>query len=103
MFAEHPGFVRPDARRNEILGRLREGLQDVPISRTNFTWGIPVPGHPEHVIYVWIDALFNYITALGLGEDGPATDDLDHYWPATYHIIGKEILWFHGCQLKMLE
>lgn len=96
LFAEHPGFVRPDARRNEILGRLREGLQDVPISRTNFTWGIPVPGHPEHVIYVWIDALFNYITALGLGEGDPAADGRDKYWPATYHVIGKEILWFHA-------
>ena len=96
LFAEQPGFVRPDARRNEMLGRLREGLQDVPISRTNFTWGIPVPGHAEHVIYVWIDALFNYITALGLGETDPAADGRDHYWPATYHVVGKEILWFHA-------
>ncbi len=97
LFDTHPGFVRPDARRNEILGRLREGLQDVPISRTNFTWGIPVPGHDEHVIYVWIDALFNYVTALGMGD--PAGDtwaDRGTYWPAQYHVIGKEILWFHA-------
>jgi methionine--tRNA ligase len=96
LFAEHPNFVRPDARRNEMLGRLKEGLQDVPISRTNFTWGIPVPGHDAHVIYVWIDALFNYITALGLGEDDPSETGREHYWPATYHIVGKEILWFHA-------
>lgn len=97
LFATHPGFVRPEARRNEILGRLREGLQDVPISRTNFTWGVQMPGDPEHVIYVWIDALFNYITALGLGEpDGDMHAKRSHYWPADYHVIGKEILWFHA-------
>ena len=97
LFADNPGFVRPDARRNEILGRLREGLQDVPISRTNFTWGIPVPGHEEHVIYVWIDALFNYTTALGMAEpDSDVWAQRQQYWPAAYHIIGKEILWFHA-------
>jgi methionyl-tRNA synthetase len=100
FFAANPAFVRPEARRNEVLGRLREGLQDVPVSRTNFSWGIPLPGPAEsgHVIYVWIDALFNYITALGLGE--PSTSELQgargKYWPATYHVIGKEILWFHA-------
>lgn len=96
-FAAMPDFVRPEARRNEVLGRLREGLQDVPITRTNFTWGIPVPGDEKHVIYVWIDALFNYITALGLGA--PGSDECNaraKYWPATYHVIGKEILWFHA-------
>jgi len=113
FYAENPGFVRPQARLNEVLGRVRDGLQDVPITRTNFTWGIPFPGHPEHVIYVWIDALFNYVTALGIGGDGAAgagsgaaagaragasSNDLDlaRYWPAEYHIIGKEILWFHA-------
>lgn len=96
-FAANPGFVRPEARRNEILGRLREGLQDVPISRTNFTWGVQMPNDPEHVIYVWIDALFNYITALGIGEpDGELYAQRAHYWPADYHVIGKEILWFHA-------
>lgn len=98
LFAKHPDFVRPQARRNEVLGRLREGLQDVPISRTNFTWGIPMPNDPAHVVYVWVDALFNYITALNLGE--PAADPVrtqrEKYWPATYHIVGKEILWFHA-------
>ena len=97
MFEEHPGIVRPDARRNEVLGRLREGLQDVPISRTNFAWGIGVPGASEHVIYVWIDALFNYITALGAAEPGSEWhEDRFGYWPASMQVIGKEILWFHA-------
>ncbi|MGA1517797.1 MAG: class I tRNA ligase family protein, partial [Phycisphaerales bacterium] len=70
-FEANPEFVRPVGRRNEVLGRLREGLQDVPITRTNFSWGIPMPGAEGHVVYVWIDALFNYATALGLGEEDP--------------------------------
>ena len=82
------------SRRNEVLGRLREGLQDVPMTRTNFSWGIPMPGDPGHVIYVWIDALFNYITALGLGDG--SVKERAKYWPADYHVIGKEILWFHA-------
>lgn len=97
LFEEQPHFVRPDARRNEVLGRLREGLQDVPMSRTNFSWGIPMPNDPEHVIYVWIEALMNYATALGLGEEGGQRHaERAHYWPATFHVIGKEILWFHA-------
>ncbi|MFO0961609.1 MAG: methionine--tRNA ligase [Phycisphaerales bacterium] len=101
LFAAHPEFVQPAARRNEVLGRLREGLQDVPMTRTNFTWGIPFPGDEKHVIYVWIDALFNYVTALGLGDpDGSIAGDLrarrERFWPAQYHVIGKEILWFHA-------
>jgi len=87
--------VQPSARMNEVVGRLREGLQDVPMTRTNFTWGIPMPGDPGHVIYVWIDALFNYITALDysdVGEKNPRAK----YWPADWHVIGKEILWFHA-------
>jgi len=94
MFDGNPDFVRPAARRNEVLGRLREGLQDVPMTRTNFAWGIPMPGDPGHVIYVWIDALFNYITALGLGDG--SVKERAKYWPADYHVIGKEILWFHA-------
>lgn len=98
LFAEQPDFVRPPARRNEVLGRLREGLQDVPMSRTNFTWGIPMPGDPEHVIYVWIEALMNYVTALGLGDEegSPRRAERERYWPPTFHVIGKEILWFHA-------
>jgi len=97
-FAAHEDFVMPPARRNEVLGRLREGLQDMPVSRTNFSWGVPWPDDPEHVVYVWIDALSNYVTALGLfeGEEGERASDRAHYWPATYHVVGKEILWFHA-------
>ncbi|MEE2912729.1 MAG: methionine--tRNA ligase [Planctomycetota bacterium] len=97
LFKAQPSFVMPESRRNEVLGRLKEGLQDVPISRTNFTWGIPMPDDPNHVIYVWIDALFNYITALGLGnQESDRFKARGHYWPATYHVVGKEILWFHA-------
>ena len=97
LYADHPEYVRPEARRNEMLGRIREGLQDVPMSRTNFTWGIPMPDDPEHVIYVWIDALMNYITAIGLGEpDSDLAASRTKYWPAVYHVVGKEILWFHS-------
>jgi len=97
MFAEHPDFVRPEARRNEVISRVREGLQDVPVSRTNFTWGVPMPDDPRHVIYVWIDALMNYVTALGLmDETGQAIRKRGKYWPADFHVIGKEILWFHA-------
>jgi methionine--tRNA ligase len=97
LFAEQPDFVRPIARRNEVLGRLREGLADVPMSRTNFTWGVPMPDDPEHVVYVWIEALMNYITALGLGEpDGETCAQRGGYWPPAYHVVGKEILFFHA-------
>ncbi len=100
LFEAQPGFVSPPARRNEMLARLRDGLTDVPISRTNFSWGIPMPGDSRHVIYVWIDALLNYATALGLGE--PPDDAAGvrakraHYWPATVHVMAKEIAWFHA-------
>src|SRR5262249_29974941 len=70
------------------------GLQDVPVSRTNFRWGIPWPGDERHVVYVWIDALLNYVTALGLGDASPSPRAA--FWPATYHVLGKEILWFHA-------
>jgi len=97
FFATNPEFVRPNARVNEVLSRLRDGLQDVPITRTNFTWGIPMPDAPGHVVYVWIDALFNYVTALDLAEPMSAAHSArSQYWPARYHVIGKEILWFHA-------
>lgn len=95
-FADNPTFVRPNERANEVLGRLRDGLQDVPITRTNFTWGIAMPDAPGHVVYVWIDALLNYITALGLGNAKGDADNRARYWPADYHVVGKEILWFHA-------
>jgi methionyl-tRNA synthetase len=88
--AEQPDFVQPDIRRNEVVNRIREGLNDVPISRTGGgDWGIQVPGDPTHVIYVWIDALFNYLSTVD-------TPDRIHYWPADVHLIAKDILWFHA-------
>lgn len=101
FFAEHPGFIRPEARFNEVRGRLREGLMDVPFSRTNFTWGIPVPNAPGHVMYVWIDALLNYATALGVVDPKIAAElgvpsGRAGFWPTDVHVIGKEILWFHA-------
>ncbi len=92
-FEAHPEFIQPEARRNEVLAFVRSGLRDLSISRTSFNWGIPVPGDEKHVIYVWMDALANYITALGYGmEQHPL---LDRYWPAQVQLIGKEISRFH--------
>ncbi len=88
----HPDFIRPESRRNEILSLIRGGLEDISISRSSFDWGIPLPMDPSHVIYVWIDALSNYITVLGYGE---AESDLWRYWPADVHLIGKDITRFH--------
>jgi methionyl-tRNA synthetase len=90
LLEERPTLVRPDARRNEVIGRIREGLNDVPLSRTGTgDWGIEMPGDPEHRVYVWIDALFNYLSAVD-------TDERRHYWPASLHLIAKDILWFHA-------
>jgi methionyl-tRNA synthetase len=89
-------LIQPDSRRNEILSFVRGGLKDLSISRTSFKWGIPVPGDEGHVIYVWLDALANYMTALGYGSDAP--EDIakfEHYWPADLHLVGKEIIRFH--------
>ncbi len=101
FFAANPDFVRPAARFNEVLGRLKDGLQDVPVSRTNFSWGIPIPGAPGHVTYVWIDALLNYTSAVGVADKDAASEQgvpasRAKYWPAEVHAIGKEILWFHA-------
>ncbi len=86
----HPRFVQPEARKNEVLARVRDGLNDVPVSRTGAGgWGISMPGDDEQTIYVWIDALFNYLTTVD-------TDDRRHYWPAQHHLIAKDILWFHA-------
>ncbi|HEX4020945.1 MAG TPA: methionine--tRNA ligase [Acidobacteriaceae bacterium] len=92
----HPEFIRPETRRNEVIAFVRSGLKDLSISRTSFNWGIPVPGDEKHVIYVWMDALANYITALGYGSDAPADKAcLAKFWPADLHLIGKEISRFH--------
>ena len=90
LMTEHPEFVQPDERRNEMVNRIREGLNDVPISRISAGgWGIQVPGDNQHVIYVWIDALINYLSTVD-------TDDRRHWWPADVHLVGKDILWFHA-------
>jgi methionyl-tRNA synthetase len=93
LYTEHPDFIRPETRRNEVLAFVRSGLRDLSISRSTFTWGVPVPDDPKHVVYVWLDALANYITALGYGQDD--STKFDKYWPADVHMIGKEIVRFH--------
>ena len=90
---ENPDFIQPVSRRNEIVSFVREGLRDLSISRTSFSWGIPVPGDPKHVIYVWFDALTNYITGVGFPDD---EETFSRYWPADVHVIGKDILRFHA-------
>lgn len=89
----NPGFIIPTGRRNEVLSKLRAGVDDLSISRATLTWGIPMPNDPKHVVYVWIDALTNYITALGFASDDDSK--FKKYWPADVHVIGKDILWFH--------
>src|ERR1700686_2238592 len=93
LYTEHQDFIRPETRRNEVMSFVRGGLRDLSISRSTFSWGIPVPDDPKHVIYVWLDALANYITALGYGSND--TTKFDKYWPADVHMIGKEIVRFH--------
>ncbi len=93
LYTGQPDFIRPETRRNEVMSFVRSGLRDLSISRSTFSWGIPVPDDPKHVIYVWLDALANYITALGYGSDD--TTLYDKYWPADLQMIGKEIVRFH--------
>jgi methionyl-tRNA synthetase len=92
LYSENPDFIRPETRRNEVLAFVRSGLRDLSISRSTFSWGIPVPDDPKHVIYVWLDALTNYISALGYGQSDDAK--FEKYWPGV-HMIGKEIVRFH--------
>ncbi|SMC90852.1 methionine--tRNA ligase, partial [Papillibacter cinnamivorans] len=95
LFQEQPDFLEPASRMNEMINNfLKPGLQDLAVSRTSFTWGIPVDFDPGHVVYVWVDALSNYITALGYGND--TYHDFDRYWPADVHFVGKEITRFHS-------
>ena len=92
----HPGFIEPEARKNEIMNNfIKPGLQDLCVSRTSFKWGIPVDFDDKHVIYVWIDALSNYITFLGYNPNGESDEEFKKYWPADIHLIGKDILRFH--------
>ncbi len=90
LLEEQPGWLQPDARRNEVIGRIRQGLHDVPISRsTGSEWGVPFPDAPGHLVYVWVEALMSYVSPI-------ATPERRHRWPASLHLIGKDILWFHA-------
>lgn len=93
-YEEHPDFIQPESRKNEMINNfIKPGLEDLAVSRTSFDWGVKVKGDPKHVVYVWIDALSNYITALGYGTED--TTLYDKYWPADVHLVGKEIIRFH--------
>ena len=92
-YAANPDFIRPDSRRNEVVRFVEGGLKDLSISRTSFDWGVPVPGSGNHVMYVWLDALTNYITGLGYPDD---TELWRRYWPANVHLIGKDVVRFHA-------
>lgn len=93
LYEEHPDFIGPDSRRNEVVSFVKGGLRDLSISRTTFDWGVKVPGDEEHVMYVWVDALTNYITGVGFPDE---SDENWRYWPADVHIIGKDIIRFHA-------
>jgi methionyl-tRNA synthetase len=96
FYEANPGFMGPESTRREVISFVRGGLKDLSVSRTSFSWGIPVPGDEKHVIYVWLDALVNYLTALGYGSDDPADKArFEKFWPADMHLIGKEISRFH--------
>ncbi|MFC4713840.1 methionine--tRNA ligase [Planococcus dechangensis] len=93
-YDKHVEFIEPESRKNEMVNNfIKPGLEDLSVSRTSFDWGIPVPGDPKHVIYVWVDALSNYITSLGYGSDDES--DFNKYWPADVHVVGKDIVRFH--------
>ena len=94
FYEQNPDFIQPESRKNEMINNfIKPGLEDLAVSRTTFDWGVKVPGNPKHVIYVWIDALSNYITALGYGSDDETK--YNKYWPADVHLVGKEIVRFH--------
>ena len=94
LYADHPEFIQPDSRRNEVIRFVEGGLNDLSISRTSFDWGVPVPDDPDHVMYVWIDALTNYLSGLGFPDDKDAL--VEKFWPANVHLIGKDIVRFHA-------
>ena len=96
LYSKPPYFIEPESRRNEVISFVKEGLRDLSISRSTLKWGIPLPNDPEHVFYVWFDALTTYMSALGYGEDGDARKTWDKLWPADVHLVGKEIVRFHA-------
>ena len=93
LYRDEPGFIRPDSRRNEVVRFVEGGLRDLSVSRTSFDWGVKLPGAEDHVMYVWVDALTNYLTGLGYPDQ---TEDLAKFWPADVHLIGKDIVRFHA-------
>jgi methionyl-tRNA synthetase len=93
-YESHPDFIMPDSRRNEVVSFVKGGLRDLSVSRTTFNWGVPVPGDDKHVMYVWIDALTNYITAIDYPDE--SSDTFKKFWPADVHMVGKDILRFHA-------
>jgi methionyl-tRNA synthetase len=96
LYEDHPELIQPEVRRNEVISFVKGGLKDLSISRSTFKWGVPVPDDPDHVMYVWLDALSNYMTAIGFGSPDPKdVARYEHYWPADVHMIGKEIVRFH--------
>jgi methionyl-tRNA synthetase len=94
FYDANPDFIAPKSRRNEVISFVKGGLRDLSVSRTSFSWGIPVPDHPQHVMYVWLDALTNYITAVGYPDT--ENDLYSSFWPANLHMVGKDILRFHA-------
>jgi methionyl-tRNA synthetase len=92
FYETNPRFIAPDSRRNEIISFVKSGLQDLSVSRTSFSWGVPVPGDPKHIMYVWLDALTNYITEVGYPDE---SNTLWRFWPADLHLVGKDIIRFH--------
>ena len=93
FYDKNPNFIRPESRRNEVISFVKGGLMDLSVSRTTFKWGIPVPSDEKHIMYVWLDALTNYISALGYPDD---TAEMQKFWPANAHIVGKDIVRFHA-------
>ena len=93
LYEDQPDFIGPETRRNEVASFVRSGLKDLSVSRTNFDWGVPVPGHPGHVMYVWVDALTNYLTVTGFPDEA---DPRAKFWPMDLHVIGKDIVRFHA-------
>jgi methionyl-tRNA synthetase len=96
LYEDDPNFVQPDSRRNEVISFVKSGLKDLSISRSTLKWGIPLPDDPQHVFYVWFDALTTYMSAIGYGEEGERRKLWEKLWPADVHLVGKEILRFHA-------
>jgi methionyl-tRNA synthetase len=95
FYEQNPDFIAPDSRKNEVVSFVKSGLRDLSISRTSFSWGVPVPGDAGHVMYVWIDALANYISALGYPNTNNDSQ-FAKFWPAALHVVGKDIIRFHA-------